>query len=108
MAGIVPLRELKPVLECAIAGPANEPAIRRLLRENPMGGAIELTFEREPNYDRGANLAGGRDRTIIVSNRGQLVCVGRCTRRRCWVNGEPRTVGYVGELRLDQSARGHG
>src|SRR5882757_5465832 len=38
----------------AVATEADESAIRRLLRENPMHGDVSVAFEREPNYFRGA------------------------------------------------------
>ncbi len=90
----------------AVASGADEAAIRRLLRENPMRGAINLTFEREPDYFRGVGLAGGTDRTIVVYADERLACVGRCTERACWVNGRESRVGYLAELRLDARERG--
>src|SRR5678815_1225802 len=104
MAGSSRIGQLKSRVDCALARPEDDEVIRRLLRDNAMGGAIRLTFEREPNYFYGAHLAGGHDQTILVSDAGNLVAVGRCTRRICWVNGEPRSTGYLAELRLDQSA----
>jgi hypothetical protein len=90
----------------AVATQADDAAIRRLLRDNPMRGAIDLTFEREPDYSRSAKLAGGRDQTIVGYVGDRLACVGRCTQRRCWVNGCESRAGYLAELRLDQSERG--
>jgi hypothetical protein len=90
----------------AVASEADDVAIRRLLRDNPMRGAVDLTFEREPNYFRGVDLAGGDDQTIVAFKGPRLVCMGRCSQRDCWVNGEIRRAGYLAELRLDQSARG--
>lgn len=90
----------------AAATPADDAAIRRLLRDNPMQGSVDLTFEREPDYFRGTNLAGGEDTTIVATSHSQLVCMGRCTRRECWIDGRVRRVGYLGELRLEASARG--
>lgn len=90
----------------AVATEADEPAIRRMLRDNPMRGAIDVSFEREPDYFRGAALAGGDDKTIVAFAEGELVCMGRCTRRECWVNGAVRRAGYLAELRLDSRARG--
>jgi len=107
MAGTVAHRELKPAkgVRFAVAEPANDAAIRRLLRSNPMEGSISVTFEREPAYARGTNIAGGRDRTIVAYAGDQLVCMGRCTRRTSWVAGQEATVGYLAELRLDARAR---
>ena len=104
MAGTAAASELSP--RFAIATREDDAAIRRLLRETPMHGAISVTFEREPDYFRGANLAGGVDQTIVAFAGDRLVCMGRCTQRECWVNEAARRVGYLGELRLDAAARG--
>src|SRR5262245_10626915 len=32
-------------------------------------------------------------------------CMGRCTRRECWLNGRAQRVVYLAELRLDVRAR---
>lgn len=91
---------------CAVATLADDVAIRRLLRDNPMRGAISVGFEREPDYFRGVNLAGGSDQTIVVHTGETLACMGRCTTRTCWVNGRETRAGYLAELRLDNAQRG--
>jgi hypothetical protein len=108
MAGTAAAGELNTATRTrfAVATPADDAAIRRLLRENPIAGAIRLTFEREPNYFRSAELAGGRDQTIVVSSDSRLLCLGRCLRRECWVDDRACSTGYLAELRLDFSARG--
>jgi hypothetical protein len=92
----------------AVATPTDDAALRHLLSENPMRGAISLSFEREPSYFAGASLAGAEDITIIARERehDRLVCMGRCVTRAAWINGVPRRVAYLGELRLDASAQG--
>lgn len=90
----------------AVATRADDAAIRRLLRDNPMQGAISLSLGREPDYFDGANLAGGIDQTILGFSGKRLACMGRCTRRRCWVNGREACAGYLAELRLDDRERG--
>jgi hypothetical protein len=90
----------------ALATAADDAAIRRLLRENPTRGAISLSFEREPDYFRGANVAAVEDRTIVAFDNGGLVCMGRCTTRDAWINQRVSRVGYLAELRLDRLARG--
>ena len=41
-----------------LAALTDEAALRRMLRENPMPGAISLTFEREPDYFAAAGVDG--------------------------------------------------
>jgi hypothetical protein len=84
----------------------DDPAIRRLLRENPMRGRITVSFEREPDYFQGLSIGGAEDRTILAFERGQLVCMGRVSVRHRFLNGTPRRVGYLSDLRLDASAAG--
>ena len=102
-------RELAPPpsVRYGCAAAADDAEIRRLLRENPMPGAVSLTFEREPDYFRGANVAGGEDQTIAARSEGRLVCMGRCSRRMCWVDGNATRVAYLAELRTDAPARGN-
>ena len=90
----------------AIATAEDDAAIRRLLHENPTDGDISLSFEREPNYFVGQNIAGAIDQTVVAYEQDKLVCMGRCSVRERFVNGEAQRVGYLGELRLDYRARG--
>src|SRR5437762_6320955 len=89
----------------ALATAADDPAIRRLLRENPMRGAIALSFEREPDYFHGA-YTGTDDQTILAFDGDQLICMGRCSVRMRYLNGEIRRDGYLADLRLDAAAQG--
>ncbi len=90
----------------AVATAADDADIRRLLRENPMRGNISLSLEREPDYFADAGLPGETKQTIVARHRGRLVCAGSCTFRSRFVNGNPCRVGYLGGLRLDESAAG--
>lgn len=108
MAGAAAARELNNTAapRFALATPADDAAIRRLLRENPMRGAVSVAFEREPEYFRGVNLAGAVDQTIVAFGGSHVVCMGRCSLRECWVDGVAQRVGYLAELRLGAAARG--
>ena len=90
----------------ALATQADDPDIRRLLRENPMPGQITLTLEREPDYFVDAGLPGTEKQTIIANEGGRVVCVGSCATRERFVNGQPHRVGYLGGLRLDVRVTG--
>ena len=93
-------------LRFAVATPADDAAMRRLLRENPMRGAISVSLEREPDYFHGVGVGCAKDETILVYEEDALRCMGRCAVRARMVDGRSRQVGYLGELRLDESARG--
>ena len=89
-----------------IAAVGDDAEIRRLLCENPMPGRISLSFEREPNYFADAKLSGEIKQTIVARDGERVVCVGSCTIRRRFVNGQPARVGYLGGLRLDAGHSG--
>ena len=106
MAGTVADCELSAGVSFAVATTAQDASIRQLLRDNPIRGAVNVAFQREPDYFQGENIAGGEDRTIVAFRNRRLVCMGRCTQRECWVNGQPMRAGYLAELRLDATVRG--
>ena len=97
---------VKTNIAFSFATQTDDPDIRRLLRENPMPGAISISFEREPDYFADANLPGEQKQTIVAREADRVVCVGSCTTRLRFVNGQPRRVGYLGGLRLDASVAG--
>lgn len=90
----------------ALARPADDADVRRLLRENPMPGQITLTLEREPDYFADAGLPGTEKQTVIANEGGRVVCVGNCSIRERFVNGQPHRAGYLGGLRLDARTAG--
>lgn len=101
MAGTILDRQLsRSRVQFAVATHADDAAIRRLLRETPMHGAISLTLEREPNYFADADLPGEEKQTIIAVENAKVVCVGSCITRDLFVNGSLHRVGYLGGLRL--------
>jgi len=94
--------------EFRIAEKSDDAEIRRLLRETPMRGAADVTFEREPDYFAGENVACGEDATILGFAGGALACMGSCSWRECWVGGVRTRAGYLAELRHAHGMRGRG
>ena len=93
-------------IQFALAAKGDDPAIRRLLRDNPMRGEISISFEREPNIFHGTQIAGAEDQTILAFEKDRLVCIGRCSFRDRYINGGARRVGYLSDLRLARTAQG--
>jgi hypothetical protein len=91
----------------AEATPADEGEIRRLLRENPIGGAFPVSLEREPNGLGGPHLAGERSCFILARETAGGPAIGLCERvvRPAFVNGEERLLPYLGALRIAASHR---
>jgi hypothetical protein len=90
-----------------LATPADDPALRRLLRENPMPGAISVSFEREPSYFDGAKVEGPFDQTCIARelSSGDVVGMGSRSVRDVYLNGSPQAVGYLSQLRVKPEYR---
>jgi hypothetical protein len=91
-----------------LARPTDDPAIRRLLRENPVPGQMELTYEREPDYFLGAPVMGPISQTLVArqAESGQVVGLATRSVRPLFVNGQAENVGYIGQLRVEAAHRG--
>ncbi|MFL6194160.1 MAG: hypothetical protein ACJ75H_08310 [Thermoanaerobaculia bacterium] len=89
------------------ATPEDDPGLRRLLRENPMDGEIRVSLEREPNAFLASAVEGEPHRTI-VARHPELGVIGMGSRSvwNAFVNGEPRRLGYLSQLRVDRAFRG--
>lgn len=91
-----------------LATPADDPAIRRLLANNPVPGQVTVTYEREPDYFLGCGTMG-RFCQVLVARRqpsGEIAAVATRTTRPLFVNGQIEEVGYIGQLRVDERFRG--
>ncbi|HSF38290.1 MAG TPA: hypothetical protein VLT87_00775 [Thermoanaerobaculia bacterium] len=106
------VRRLRPrrvgdlVVEPAV--PEDEPELRRLLRDNPMDGEIRVSLEREPNAFLAAAVEGEPHHTIVAREiaGGGIVGMGSRSVGNAFVNGEPRRLGYLSQLRVDHAFRG--
>jgi hypothetical protein len=92
-----------PPFTFGLAIPADDAALRRLLRENPIPGTITLTFEREPSYFGAAVVEGPFQQTIVARDgaTGMIVGMGSRAVRPLTVNGQVMPVGYMSQLRID-------
>jgi hypothetical protein len=82
--------------------------LRRLLADTPMDGRIQIAFEREPSYFHAVDVQGRVAQVFVARevDTGELVGVGTRTVKPAFVNGEPRAVGYLSDLRLIPAYRG--
>jgi hypothetical protein len=91
-----------------LATPADEPALRRLLRDSPMEGAISLSLEREPELGLAAAVEGRRHVAVVARDPGgSPVALATRTVRTAFVDGEPAQIGYLGQLRVLPELRGN-
>ena len=84
-----------------LACPADDAALRRILRETWMPGAIAVTFEREPGYFCAAAIEGPVHQTLVVreAGSGEVVGMGSRSVRPMFLNGQVQPVGYISQLR---------
>lgn len=91
----------------SVASRAEEPELRRLLRENPLGGRFEITLEREPDAFAG-DFGLAISQVFVIAYDGKTrEAVGVCERtvRDAYVDGEVRALPYLGALRVAPSHR---
>jgi hypothetical protein len=91
-----------------LATPADDPAIRQLLRENPVPGRVTVTYEREPDYFLGCGTMGHFGQVLVArpQSGGEVAAVASRSIRPLWVNGQIEEVGYIGHLRVAERFRG--
>jgi ribosomal protein S18 acetylase RimI-like enzyme len=91
-----------------LATPEDEPELRRLLRDNPMDGAIRVSLEREPDAFLAAAVEGDPHHTIVARDprTGAVVGMGSRSVWNAFVNGESQRLGYLSQLRVDRAFRG--
>lgn len=89
------------------AVPSDDAELRRLLRDNPVPGAFELSLTREPSFFQAAALEGDVHQTVVArSPDGVLMGLGSRAVRTAFVNGRPTRLGYLAQLRVDAAFRG--
>ena len=88
----------------------DDAALRALLRSTPMPGPIQISLEREPSYFAAAEREGGRHYTVCARDvsSGCVVAMGSRVVHEVFVNGEPRRVGFLGQLRIAPAHRRFG
>jgi len=89
-------------LNFTLATLADDEALRRLLRENPIPGSISLTFEREPCYFDASAIDGPFHQTIVAreTDTGNVIALGNRSVRKLFLNGHPQDIGYMSQLRV--------
>jgi hypothetical protein len=86
----------------SVARREDDPDIRRLLRENALGGWVRLSLEREPDAFAADFGLSGSHGIIIARERDSGEAIGICERsaRDAFIDGEVRRLPYLGALRV--------
>lgn len=96
-----------PRVEFTVARPEDDPVLRALLRDNPMGKNPALSLEREPRYADGDGLWPG-SRTVLAREfppARRPVGLYQCQLGPVHLNGRPVDAGYLGGLRVEPAFR---
>ena len=90
------------------AVPADDPAIRSLVRRQVTPGRIRLALPREPDFSIGCAVTGADYRILVARSAedGELVGVACRSTRRVYINGCEQRIGYLSQLRIDERFRG--
>ena len=91
----------------SLASQADEPDLRRLLRENRLGGRYQITLEREPDTFRADFDLANFQAFIIARSLMTGEPVGLCE-KVAWpahVNGKLEKLPYIGALRVSEKYR---
>jgi hypothetical protein len=86
----------------------DEAELRALLRENPMNGSMQVTFEREPDFFAACAIRGGCYQVGVGRDleSGRIVGLGTRSVSEAFINGEPASFGWLSDLRLQPAYRG--
>ncbi len=97
-----------------LADKNTEGQFRQLLRDNPLAGNIHVLLTREPDAFQAAAVSGDVFELMLAYRESPRHLIGGCARFEfdAFINGRPRSVGYLGELRMQggaaaASARAH-
>ncbi len=82
------------------ASPADDAAIRALLREATVPGEVALSFQREPSYFAASARLGHRSETFVARDGSTLAGVVSVTMQHLFVQGAAGEVAYLSQLRV--------
>jgi hypothetical protein len=90
------------------ASRADDEALRRLVAAEPVPGSITVSYSREPDYFAACGTMGPFTQVLVGRHRatGAIGAVACRAVRPLFVNGEPREIGYLGQLRVASAFQG--
>ena len=89
-------------MQFELASASDEPALRRILRETPFDGDVSVTLEREPCVHFGNAIEGESSQILVARPAPGQPIIGMATRTLIdsYVNGAPKRIGYLSQLRI--------
>ena len=93
-------------MQFRLATPADDAALRALLRRDAMPGSVRLAFGREPNFRAALELQGADAQILLAEQDGEIVGTGSRVTREVFINGVPQRIGFLSGLRAAPQVRG--
>ena len=95
-------------MQVDLAREGDDAEILRILRENPVEGAIQVALEREPSSFLAGAVQGDLHQVVVARDEssGRLMGMGSRSVLVAYVNGRETRLGYLSQLRLDRGHRG--
>lgn len=89
-------------LHFRLATVEDDAALRRAFAATPMDGGMRLAFEREPSFFEALRVQGDVTQVIICeeTSAGEIIAIGTRCLADAFVDGTPRRVGYLSDLRI--------
>jgi hypothetical protein len=87
------------------ARPEHDAELRALLRETPMGDAMEVAFLREPSFFPACDIQGTFVQPFVGLLNNRVIGIGTRALRPSFINGERCEAGYLADLRLRKEYR---
>ena len=88
--------------------PANsqdDQALRAILAQTPLPGALSVTLEREPSFFAGSPDALRHDVVAVRDTDQTIAGLGSRCERAAWFQGQASTIAYLGDLRVVPQCR---
>ena len=91
-----------------LAERGDDAELRALLRDNPMNGSMQVTFEREPDFFASCAIRGSFHQVGVGRDleSGRIVGLGTRSIADAFVNGRSVHFGWLSDLRLEPACRG--
>ncbi len=92
-------------LPIRLATPQDNTALLKLFSSVPMQGSLSLSTERSPDFFQLFNIQQAKTECWIYEVDHEILGMGSLSVRPGWINGEPQTVAYLGDLRVAPDPR---
>jgi hypothetical protein len=108
MSAATVIAPLRTRFAITLAELGDDAELRALLRDNPMKGSMEVTFEREPDFFSACAIRGNLCQVGVGRDleSGRIVGLGTRSIADAFVNGRRAEFGWLSDLRLHPAYRG--